>query len=55
MEGQSGLHPLRVWNTSLSGQILYLVEAWVREAHVVAPRVPWSLRMCVHEFMVTEQ
>ena len=32
-----------------------LVAVQVREARVVAPRAPWSLRMCVHELMVAEQ
>ncbi len=36
-------------------QILNLVAAWVREARVVVPRAPWSLRMCVHELMDVEQ
>jgi len=55
MEGQRGVPPLRAWNASSSGQFLNLVAAWVWEARDVAPRPSWSLRMCAHELMATEQ
>ncbi len=55
MEGQSGVPPLWAWNVSSSGQFFYLVAAWVRKARAVVPRAPWSLRMCVHEFMDAAQ
>ena len=35
--------------------VFYLVAAWVREARVVVSRAPWSLRMCVYEFMAAAQ
>ena len=55
MEGQSGVPPFWAWNASSSGQFLNLVADCVREARAVAPRVPWSLRMCVHEFLAAAQ
>jgi len=55
MEGQSGVPPLWTWNASSSGQFFYLVAAWVREARVVVPRAPWSLRMYAHKFMAAAQ
>ena len=55
MEGHSGVPPFWAWNASSSGQFFYLVADCVREARAVAPRAPWSLRMCVHEFMAVAQ
>ena len=55
IEGQSGVPPFWAWNASSSGQFFYLVAECVREARAVAPRAPWSLRMCVHDFMAAAQ
>ena len=35
--------------------VFYLVVAWIREARVMAPRAPRSLRIYVHELMDAEQ
>ena len=34
---------------------IFGVAAGDREARAVAPRAPWSFRMCVYEFMAAAQ
>ena len=43
------------WKASSNGQCWNLLPASASEAHAVAPRAPWSLSMCVQEFVAAAQ
>jgi len=55
MEGQIGLPPRWLWNAISRGHCLNFFAAWYREARAVAPRIPLSLSIWVHELVAVEQ